>query len=259
MRKVWLQTLAPVILLLAAALPAIAADEKPAPPAQTPPADVDIDLVAVSAPPVGAPHERIASGARSEDSPHPILFASSQTGCTIHERPTFYWYLTKSTDCDVEMDLVHMEAGVRTSVFKKVWEGVKEPGVYSFEGSDADGKPLQLNAEYQVTVTIMLSKTQNAASSGFVMRVTPPAGITAQSDASAFAKAGIWYDAIDAVSRKIDANPSDASARRMRRGFLWTQHVFSLMSAQADPSAAQPAEADQLRDFAKHEKPMGTK
>jgi hypothetical protein len=148
---------------------------------------------------------------------------------------------------------------VRNSVFTKVWEGVKDPGVYSFEAGEANGKPLQLNAEYQVTVTIMLSKTQNAASSGFVMRVTPPPGITLDSDAAAFAKAGIWFDAIAAVSKKIDADPGDESARRLRRGLLWNQHVFSLMSAQADPSAAQPAEADQLRDFAKNEKAAGAK
>jgi hypothetical protein len=255
----WLKTIALSILLTAGGGAFAADGPKTAPSSPPPPADVEIDLVAVSAPPVGAPHERIASGARSEDAPRPILFASSETGCTILDHPTFYWYLTKSTDCDVEMDLVRMEGGVRTSVFKKVWEAVKQAGVYSFDVSEADGKPLQLNLEYQVTVTIMLSKTQNSASSGFVMRVTAPPGTTPESDTAAFAKAGIWFDAIAAVSRKIEMNPADEPARRQRRGLLWTQHVFSQMNAQAAPSSAQPAEADMLRDFVKNEKKMAAR
>jgi len=254
----WLKTIA-LSILLAAGGRAFAGGTPQTAPSPAPPADIDIDLVSVSAPPVGAPHERIASGARSEDSPRPILFASSETGCTILDHPTFYWYLAKPTDCDVEMDLVRMEGGVRTSVFKKVWEAVKAAGVYSFDVSEADGKPLLLNMEYQVTVTIMLSKTQNSASSGFVMRVTAPPGITPESDTAAFAKAGIWFDAIAAVSRKIETNPADEPARRQRRGLLWTQHVFSQMNAQAAPSSAQPAEADMLRDFVKNEKKMAAR
>lgn len=245
-------TIALSLLLCMLPLAARADDPAKAASAAAPPSDIDIDLIPVAAAPVGAPHERIASGARGLDTP-PVLFASSTTGGTIQERPTFYWYLPKGTDCDVEMDLVRMDSGGRTSVFKKVWEGVKDVGVYSFEASEADGKPLQMNVEYQVTVTVMISKTQNSDSSGFVTRVAAPAGITPDSDAVALAKAGIWYDAIANISRKIDADPTNQSARKQRRGLLWSEHVFSQVSGQSDSSASQSAEADRLREFVKYE------
>ena len=218
-----------------------------------PPADVDIDLVAVSAPPVGAPHERIASGARAEESPRPILFASSTTGCTLRERPTFYWYLTKPTDCDIEMDLVRMDASGRTSVFRKVLEGVKEPGVYSFEAGEADGKALKMDVEYQVTVTLMLSKTQNALSSGFVTRVAPLPGLAAGNDVDALAKAGIWYDAVAVASQKVNADPSDKAALRRRRGLLWAGRVFSQMNGQLDSASSKSTEETLLREFVQNE------
>ena len=38
--------------------------------------------------------------------------------------------------------------------------------------------------------------------------------------ASAYAQAGIWYDALDAISNAIEANPNDASLKEQRAALL---------------------------------------
>jgi hypothetical protein len=96
---------------------------------------------------------------------------------------------------------------------------------------DGTSARLEPNVEYQWSVTAIVSTrepSRNIVASGMVKRIAPsdarraiPAG-SADTAAAAYAEAGIWYDAVDALSQAIQRAPEDR-ALRMRRGDLLEQ------------------------------------
>ena len=71
------------------------------------------------------------------------------------------------------------------------------------------------------------NRSKDVVAKGIIKRIKPPADLAATSEeaddlerAVAYAQAGIWYDALDAISNAIEKHPEDTSLREQRASLL---------------------------------------
>ena len=177
----------------------------------------------VYVPPVrGAPEFRVGGGTRGESTGDFILdvLAPRSVGWTSQEQPTLYWFASRRTDSDVVLTIVADESN--ETLLKSRIPGPVGAGINSFKLA-ATATRLALDVDYQWTVTVATSTSEpsrNPVASGMIKRVSqsvPPAGAA---DSASLARAGLWYDAIDALGRAIDAKPADTTLRSQRSALL---------------------------------------
>jgi hypothetical protein len=65
------------------------------------------------------------------------------------------------------------------------------------------------------------NRSADVVSTGFIRRVARPEALAAESENGVdFAQAGIWYDALEALSDDVDSHPDDRKARFLRSALL---------------------------------------
>jgi hypothetical protein len=89
---------------------------------------------------------------------------------------------------------------------------------------------LQPGVTYHWFVTLIVDPAQRAsdvAAGGSIERIAPPEALSSQLAQAGparapfiYAEAGLWYDAVMAVSQLIDAAPQDRALRRQRAALL---------------------------------------
>lgn len=173
---------------------------------------------------------RLGGGARGEgDGPEVFLLVSARLGRTVSARPTIYWYLTEDTEAD--LDLVIAEPAASQPLFRKRYQGHFEKGLHDFSLAEAS-EDLKPGVRYQVTVTIQQDPADpsvNPFSTGLIERVAPPASLAAAGQAptaSEYCQEGLWYDALEALTRAIAREPANPHLRHQRLGLLRQQQVF---------------------------------
>ena len=184
---------------------------------------------------LGAPKTRVTGGTRGEACGFVTVLAPEQTGLTVSEQPTLYWYLgqpERPSECRVEVTLID-DRGVDPLLETDVGAAA-EPGVYAVDLADHRVR-LEPGTEYTWSVTLVASPdepSRNPVSSGTIERVEPGAALTAGlagADALdlvyTLAGEGIWYDALDRVSDLIAANPTARRYRRLRAALLESEGV----------------------------------
>lgn len=185
---------------------------------------------------------RALRGAQEKDPPRVYVLApETGAGTTTREQPTLYWYISEPTQRKVKLSLTPLSG---TSRFPKPLvvvelNGVEKPGIQALDLSAAkgpDGAPVKLEkgGRYRWAVVASISETERAKNpyAGCTLaRVdAPPALADAASAgglqaAAAYAEAGVWYDALAALSRAIEAEPDDKSLREARRELLASQKL----------------------------------
>jgi hypothetical protein len=188
----------------------------------------------------GAPEVRVSGGTRGtlNDGLRIDVLSPAQTGLTIQEQPTLYWYSSAPIRAGTRVSIVVDETN--KTVLDAAVSGPMPAGVHAF-GLRGTPVRLALNAEYQWSVTAELSPTEpsrNIVTSGMIRRVAPPGATSGTSPrASAegcaeYARAGLWYDALDAISASIQHAPEDGRLRLLRSELL--QQVGLADAAAAD-------------------------
>ena len=82
----------------------------------------------------GAPKTRVTGGTRGEACGSVMVLAPEQTGLTVSEQPTLYWYLGQPTACPVEVTLIDEQS---TEPLLEVNLGpTAEAGIHSFDLAD---------------------------------------------------------------------------------------------------------------------------
>ena len=208
----------------------------PAPPATAPStqasAQDDIDSLPVKAPDVGTITQRTTSGARSGPRLDLYLFAPGRAGATVKEHPTFYWYLAQQNDDDTEVVVAEVapqrsvgRLSQRSVVMRKKYTGTQAPGIYA---ATLDKGALQPGKLYQVSVIVHLSSAGGAGDINSIGYVTCLSDFGADTDdPAACAKAGLWYDAIDAAMRRMVSDPSSTLSHHQLHALLHGERVFS--------------------------------
>ncbi len=221
-------------------------------------APVDVDDVPVSAPPVGKPQNRIGAGSRSGDKEaladdiEVFLIAPAQLGATAQPQPVIYWYLTRTTEADIDFVITESQndQGRPSSdvpLMKKVYAGQTKAGLHSTSLA-SEQTTLSKNVQYRVTVVAHTTKDNSTDpfSSGYLIYTDRPATVSQNSDGRALAGAGLWYDAIDAMVNACCHDPSQASPRKQLCGLAWSQHVFYTLPQDKAAEQAADAKAKQL-------------
>ena len=188
------------------------------------------ELVYTRPPPlIGAPGGLVGGSSRGTGNDGVILsvFAPDHTGLTVQEQPSLYWYLSKSTTYPVELTIIDDQA-IQPLLETRISTPV-QPGVQRVQLAEY-GVRLSSGVQYQWFVALVLDpdrRSKDIIVSGAIKRVELPEGLRAQltgaSTADAprlYAAAGLWYDALSALSDLLDTAPHDPLLRRQWASLL---------------------------------------
>ena len=177
----------------------------------------------------GAPFTRLGGatrGAGTDDLPRIEALVPEEAGWTLEEQPVLYWYLSETTD--VRVDLVVMSVDPMETLLETTLPPAEGAGIQRIRLAD-HGVKLEPGVSYQWLVKLVpdaSDRSYDRVVGGGLERVTPSPelqqmlGEQSASSPHALAKAGIWYDAIDSISRQIDAAPGNRALWNQRAALL---------------------------------------
>jgi hypothetical protein len=192
------------------------------------------DAEPVYQPPMrGAPTGRIGGGTRSLSGPAEarpvsrssvliVALAPDHAGYTTAEQPALYWFLSQRTPRDVEFTLI--EAGAVRPLIERRLPTPPAPGLQRIDLAD-HGVKLEVGKRYQWFVSLVLdpqARSKDVVAGAAIERVQAPAELRAgdRSRTHALARAGLWYDALSAISEEIARAPGDPALRKHRAALL---------------------------------------
>lgn len=175
----------------------------------------------------GAPARRVGGSSRGlVKLPAVAALAPDHVGLTISEQPSLYWFVSRETAVRIEITLVDaqgLKPLIETSVVKVA------PGIHRFSLAEFSVRLLP-EEEYQWSVALVPDESQRSTdvvSQGVVKLVAPSPelrarlpGLAGEARAKALASAGIWYDALAAISEGIAGAPADRALRERRAALL---------------------------------------
>jgi hypothetical protein len=180
----------------------------------------------------GAPATRVGGGTRSIGS-RPLTvsaLAPNETGFTLRAQPTIYWYVSEALSSPVELTLSTTDP-LKDAANPSLEIMLQPPlakGMHALRLSE-HGIALKPGVEYQWFVAVVANPAQRSGdvvAGGAIKRVDADAVQIRLKEAprsrwpAVYAEGGIWYDAIEELSREISANPGDARLLRQRAALL---------------------------------------
>jgi hypothetical protein len=192
-------------------------------------ADQNQVIFAYQPPMRGAPAARIGGGTRGVGGStlELVALAPDHTGLTTKEQPTLYWYLSEPAPAKLEVTLINdedIDPELEQALTSPVQSGVQH---IDLSGTEARLKP---GLEYRWFVSVVADPAQRSndvIASGTIKRIAPDDALmgeiskAGESDlARVYAENGIWYDAIDALSRNIMSKPDDTKSQQQLMAIL---------------------------------------
>ncbi|NNM81706.1 MAG: DUF928 domain-containing protein [Burkholderiales bacterium] len=177
----------------------------------------------------GAPQSRIGGGSRgtSDDVAMLQVLAPDHTGLTTEESPVLYWYVSKPASAHFEFTIIddqEVDPLVDRDLDLKVDAGIQRIRLSDY------GVKLKPGIVYRWYVSLVVDPAQRSndiVASGTIQRIRPSADLQAKlahagesGKPAIYANEGIWYDAIDSLSRLVDAAPANRSLREERASLL---------------------------------------
>ena len=176
----------------------------------------------------GAPKGRIGSGTRGSRVAEARfdVVAPDHVGLTLQEQPTLYFHASRPVAAPVLLTIVapdRQQPLVETMLPGPVWAGVNAVPLAQ------TAVRLQPGKEYEWSVSVVLDaaeRSRDIMAAGLIERVTSTAegralaALPAREAARRYAAAGLWYDAVDVLSRALAQTPTDATLRRDRAALL---------------------------------------
>ena len=177
----------------------------------------------------GAPAGRLGGGTRGigEGSLTVSALVPDHTGLTSQEQPSLYWFLSQPTSHPIELTVIEAQA-VKPILETHVTQA-GQPGVQGVRLADY-GVRLKTGVLYQWFVAVVADPEQRSRDiigGGEIERVDLDKALKTKleegSKADAprrYAEAGIWYDALAAISERIAAAPTNADLKKQRASLL---------------------------------------
>jgi len=174
------------------------------------------------------PKARIEGGTRGQDSTMPMVIplVPDHVGLTIVTQPDLYWYLSKPTLSPVMFVL--LDARSVQVITRVTLTPPFQPGVQLLRVKDF-GISLERDVQYRWFVNVVLdpnAPSRDLVAGGMIQRIVPEfaaSDLPSTSNLAAvrfYAEAGLWYDAIAAISNLISAAPTDHLLRKQRASLL---------------------------------------
>lgn len=176
----------------------------------------------------GAPARRVGGATRGGGDKDLVLnvLAPEQTGLTEQAQPTLYWYVSKPATMAIELTLIADSA--ETPVLARN-VSVTQAGVQSVDLAQL-GITLRQDTDYEWFVSVVPDsgrRSKDLTSGGVIRRVAVDPAVQSRAAAAGalgaprvYAEAGLWYDAIAALSQLIAQHPADAGLRAQRASLL---------------------------------------
>lgn len=176
----------------------------------------------------GAPASRVGGGTRGSGTANFKLdvLAPDHTGLTTRAQPTLYWYASGPSTAKLEVTVI-AEVAELPVLSQNI--NLTSGGVQSFDLAK-QGVSLKPDTEYEWFVSVIpdpAQRSKDVTSGGTIRRVAPDPAVQARAAAAGerqapmvYAEAGLWYDAIDALSRLIERQPGDAELHAQRAALL---------------------------------------
>lgn len=177
----------------------------------------------------GAPGGRVGGGTRGgeADLPSPSVLAPEHVGLTGEEQPSLYWFLPKSTSLLVEVTVI--EAQAIKPLLEMRLAAPLTPGVHRLRLGD-HGVRLVPGVQYQWFVALVRDpdyRSKDILAGGGIERIELPEALRTRllragkiELPNLYAEAGIWYDAVAAISDLIESRPDDPVLRGQRAALL---------------------------------------
>jgi Domain of Unknown Function (DUF928) len=176
----------------------------------------------------GAPGGRVGAGTRGTQRDLVLsVLAPDHSGFTTSEQPSLYWYISAPTSLPVELTVMDPQ-GVQPILETRLSSDVKA-GVQGVRLADYNVR-LSPGAAYRWFVAVVPDadrRSKDILAGGAIERVETPEELKAKLAQTAkkeapfvYAEAGIWYDALGAISELIEAAPEDQELRKQRAAML---------------------------------------
>jgi hypothetical protein len=197
-----------------------------------------------------APSVRVTGGSRGAGKNLMTLdiLAPDQVGETTREQPSLFWYQSRAATAKFELTVVQ-ENKVKPLVHHVV-DRPANAGVQRLNLAD-HGAKLEPGVEYQWVVALITdpeNRSTDLIASGVIKRVAPSAELKEKISKSStealpavYGEAGIWYDALTALSDQIEAKPNDMGLRQTRADLL--RQVGLNAAAQSEATALGSSDA----------------
>jgi hypothetical protein len=178
----------------------------------------------------GAPGGRVGGGVRGGTQRDMFLLsvlAPDHSGLTTSEQPSLYWYISTETALPVEVTIMDPQ-GVEPILETRLPAPVNA-GVHRFRLADHNVR-LAPGKAYRWFVAVVPDtdrRSKDILAGGAIERVEAPSELQSKlTDAGkdrayfVYAEAGLWYDALKAISDQIDAAPENQELRKQRAALL---------------------------------------
>lgn len=180
----------------------------------------------------GAPVTRIGAGSRGVGVALRVnVLAPRETGYTTQEQPTVYWFVSQGVDRPVELMITREEsprAAAKPALEVRLQPPI-EKGIHALRLAD-HGITLEQGVEYRWFVAVVrdpAQRSKDVIAGGTIKRVAESDALRAQRTqvaqarwSAVYAEAGIWYDAIDQLSKQISMDRGNQALRGQRAALL---------------------------------------
>lgn len=166
------------------------------------------------------------------------VLSPNHIGLTMFEQPALFWYIAQPTSQSVDV-LITDEGNTQMLLDIRMLPPI-QPGIHKVELKDY-GIRLQPNTTYQWKIILQgRLPGESHTTSGWIMRVSPPANVANlthlpsinATPAEPLLEAGLWYDAIWALSERLHTDPTDMLSLTQRANLF--EQVGLLPPAQQD-------------------------
>ncbi|MDR4505446.1 MAG: DUF928 domain-containing protein [Candidatus Scalindua sp.] len=155
------------------------------------------------------------------------VLAPNHVGLTVKEQPSLYWHLSNPMNNRIEFSITQNQ--IIQPLFKTHLKVRTQTGIQTIRLADY-GIRLLPGKQYQWYIKSLQetgNSTKENIAGGMIEHIEPDQALFAQlekaeaSEAPAiYAKAGIWYDAIETVSNLIDTSPNSENFSRQYSSLL---------------------------------------
>lgn len=179
----------------------------------------------------GAPTRRVGGGSRGtgDQIPYLAVLAPESTGQTISSQPSLYWAVSKKVDKPIKFTLVYAEMSLGTEPLLELSLNSSQGGIQGIHLADYN-LILKPGIEYQWSISISTDSTQPSSdivSSGTIKRIEIPVGLSEKLNQAnekqhpfIYAEKGLWYDAIESLSKLIIKEPKNKILSQQRAALL---------------------------------------
>ena len=177
---------------------------------------------------IGVPKGRVGGGTRDEgDLPTLVALAPDHVGLTAQAQPSLFWYLSSSTTSPIEVGIMNPQS--IEPLFVTRFRPPLTPGIQRVRLAEYDVS-LAIGVPYDWFVALIPDPTQRSkdiVATGRIERIELPEALhtrlaqAREGEALAlYAEAGLWYDALTALSDLSKATPQEAQFRQQRAALL---------------------------------------